>query len=308
MLLLQPLLIADCRPRANAMANKAGGWGYENYVGCQLEFLGMHNIHAIRDAYRRVVAAGSGAEGACCRATTPAVPLPLPACVRPPSPPHRKLVAASLNPAPSDVNWAATIADCGWAYHVRTMVTGAVFVAEAMHRRGQSVLVHCSDGWDRTAQICSLVQVLLDPFFRTTRGLCVLVAKEWCAFGFKWHERSGHGNEKADDSDISPVFLQFLDGLSQLVRLFPAAFEYSSRLLLLIAYHSFSCRFGTFLFDCERERVHAGLAFRTPSLWGYVLARREMWANPAYAGAAGPDILLPHPSAVLRQVCLWDEW
>jgi hypothetical protein len=47
---LQNLLIADCRPRANAMANKAGGWGYESYIGCQLEFLGMHNIHAIRDA------------------------------------------------------------------------------------------------------------------------------------------------------------------------------------------------------------------------------------------------------------------
>ena len=48
----QLLLVADCRPRANAMANKAGGWGYESYAGCQLEFLGMHNIHAIRDAYR----------------------------------------------------------------------------------------------------------------------------------------------------------------------------------------------------------------------------------------------------------------
>lgn len=49
---MQNLLIADCRPRANAMANKAGGWGYESYIGCQLEFLGMHNIHAIRDAYK----------------------------------------------------------------------------------------------------------------------------------------------------------------------------------------------------------------------------------------------------------------
>ena len=33
--------------------------------------------------------------------------------------------------------------------------------------KGSSVLVHCSDGWDRTAQICSIAQLLLDPYFRT---------------------------------------------------------------------------------------------------------------------------------------------
>ncbi len=34
-------------------------------------------------------------------------------------------------------------------------------------RKGINVLVHCSDGWDRTAQLCSLVAILLDPFYRT---------------------------------------------------------------------------------------------------------------------------------------------
>ena len=47
-----PLLVADCRPRANALANKAGGWGYEVYAGTTLEFVGMHNIHALRDSYK----------------------------------------------------------------------------------------------------------------------------------------------------------------------------------------------------------------------------------------------------------------
>lgn len=48
----QPLLIVDCRPHANALANKAGGWGYESYMGCNLIFCGMNNIHALRDSYR----------------------------------------------------------------------------------------------------------------------------------------------------------------------------------------------------------------------------------------------------------------
>lgn len=36
-----------------------------------------------------------------------------------------------------------------------------------------SVLVHCSDGWDRTAQTCSLACIILDPYYRTIHGFQV---------------------------------------------------------------------------------------------------------------------------------------
>jgi hypothetical protein len=39
---------------------------------------------------------------------------------------------------------------------------------------------------DRTAQICSVTQILLDPYFRTVEGLAVLIEKDWCAFGHKF--------------------------------------------------------------------------------------------------------------------------
>ena len=32
---------------------------------------------------------------------------------------------------------------------------------------GISVLIHCSDGWDRTSQLCSLSKIMLDPYYRT---------------------------------------------------------------------------------------------------------------------------------------------
>ena len=43
-------------------------------------------------------------------------------------------------------------------------------VAEVVEKHKSSVLVHCSDGWDRTAQLTALAMLMLDPHYRTIRG------------------------------------------------------------------------------------------------------------------------------------------
>ena len=53
------------------------------------------------------------------------------------------------------------------------------------------VMVHCSDGWDRTPQIVALTELLLDPYYRSMEGFRVLVEKEWLDFGHKMADRNG---------------------------------------------------------------------------------------------------------------------
>lgn len=48
------------------------------------------------------------------------------------------------------------------------LLKSALLVVHAVDRDQRPVLVHCSDGWDRTPQIVALAKLLLDPYYRTT--------------------------------------------------------------------------------------------------------------------------------------------
>ena len=54
---LHKVLMVDCRPRANAVANMAKGGGTESskhYRDAELVFLKIDNIHGVRKAYQRL--------------------------------------------------------------------------------------------------------------------------------------------------------------------------------------------------------------------------------------------------------------
>ena len=85
--------------------------------------------------------------------------------------------------------------------------------------------------WSR--QVTALAQMLLDPMYRTCAGFRVLIEKEWLAFGHQFALRCGtvspldKAAHTADDNQLSPVFLQFVDCVWQVTC--PSAATHTSR-------------------------------------------------------------------------------
>ena len=61
--------------------------------------------------------------------------------------------ANSVSP-PSDSRYLLQrVEETHWLEHIRVVMASSALVAEKLYSEGCGVLVHCSDGWDRTAQV-----------------------------------------------------------------------------------------------------------------------------------------------------------
>lgn len=319
-------LIIDARPTTNAMANVAKGAGTENmdhYRLSEKAYLGIDNIHVMRNSLKTIV---------------------------------ETLAEASAGSLPVD---RERLRKSGWLKHLTAILDGSVMIVKNIHINSSHVLIHCSDGWDRTSQLSAVAQLCLDPYYRTLDGFRVLVEKDWLSFGHMFLHRSGHlsssklftatpdnidamEDESDDDfgmavkgaqaffasmskqftssshlKEISPVFHQFLDCVRQIQRQFPQRFEFNEDYLLDLHYHLYACQFGTFMFDCERQRrvPTTGKPYidRTVSAWEWfdLPTQRSRYLNPEFKpelddrSARGHDadlgVLLPDP----RDVRFW---
>lgn len=266
------MIIMDARPTANAIANKAKGGGYESedaYQNAELVFLDIHNIHVMRESLRKL----------------------------------KELVYPNID----ETKWLSGVESTYWLKHIKCILAGAVRIVDKVENHKTSVLVHCSDGWDRTAQLTALSMLMLDPYYRTIKGFEVLVEKEWLSFGHKFQQRVGHGDDHHSDADRSPVFLQFIDCVWQITQQFPNAFEFNEHFLITILDHLYSCRFGTFLFNSERERVLEKIKDNTVSLWSYTNSNLDLYRNPLYWANSKQERVLV-PIASIRHIKLWKAY
>lgn len=109
-------------------------------------------------------------------------------------------------------NFYEVMEKSGWLNLVRKILMNAKDIATVLDNHEKNVLVHCTDGWDRTAQLCTLVQLMIDPYYRTFKGFQVLIEKDWVSFGHMFEKRMGHfKGDKQDIDQRSPIFIQWLD-------------------------------------------------------------------------------------------------
>jgi hypothetical protein len=154
------------------------------------------------------------------------------------------------------------IQDSKWFEQLQLIMNIANLVVDRMDNSEVSVMVCLEDGWDLTAQVTSLAELLMDPYYRTIEGFPVLVEREWLSMGHRFTRRNNHTID--DQTGFAPIFLQFLDTVHQCLTQYPNAFEFNEFYLEFIAYHYVSNRFRTFLLDSECERVQYGLVNCSP--------------------------------------------
>merc|ERR1719420_2874230 len=185
------------------------------------------------------------------------------------------------------------LANSGWLKHVKAVLDVSIAIADCI-LSNRSVVVHCSDGWDRTSQTCALAQLMLDPYYRTIQGYQALIEKDWLHFGHKFTDRCGY--LAGDSREISPVFTQFIDATWQIMSQFPQAFQFNSKYLIAIHDHVYSCQFGTFIGNCQRERQELKLSEKTYSLWGFLTNSADEFVNPLFDQSGKNDVLKPNIS------------
>lgn len=74
--------------------------------------------------------------------------------------------------------------DSKWFEQLKALLEVANMICERMDD-ASSVMVALEDGWDLTAQIVSLAELMMDPYYRTIEGFCVLVEREWLSMGHR---------------------------------------------------------------------------------------------------------------------------
>ncbi|XP_023349401.1 myotubularin-related protein 6 [Eurytemora carolleeae] len=260
------LYIVDTRPKINAMYNRAAGKGYEAeafYPNTKFVFKGIENIHIMRDSLSKLVET--------CELKTETIQL-----------------------------FLQGLEQSGWLKHIKAVLEASIFIAESL-LNGISVVVHCSDGWDRTSQTCAIAQILIDPFYRTIQVVYVLILILILTLILIKYNLFKYCS--GDPKEVSPIFTQFIDATWQILTQFPQAFQFNAKYLLTIHDHVYSCQFGTFLGNCAKDREDYRLAERTYSLWGHLTNTADEFINPLFDSSSKPDIL--NPSTSPQNIHFW---
>ena len=268
------LYIYDCRPYLAAMANKLKGAGYENvetYKNAELFFCEIDNIHSARNSLYKIYS------------------------------------LLKSNNYFMNKKFYTNFENSGWPNFIYGIIQASINIASAV-KSGCSVLVHCSDGWDRASQVTAFSQLLIDPFYRTIKGYMILIEKDFLSFGHQFRYRNGYfSKEEVNENQESPILLQYLDATQQLLVQYPMYFEFNMKFLVFIANNIKSGLYGTFMFNNESEREKREAKKNTMSIWTEIFNNIDEYKNIFYEKKTIEEYFFT-PIFPFNRIRLWEEF
>lgn len=99
---------------------------------------------------------------------------------------YTKLLKACL--LYTEEKWLSNLNETRLLQNIASVIRASLHLL-ALLENGCPCVLMSHQGFDRTTQLLSVTQVLLEPFFRTTKGFATLIEKEWCAFSARFMER-----------------------------------------------------------------------------------------------------------------------
>ncbi|XP_048828822.1 LOW QUALITY PROTEIN: myotubularin-related protein 10-like [Brienomyrus brachyistius] len=198
----------------------------------------------------------------------------------------------------SEDKWLSSVESTGWLDNISAFLQQSVEVVYMLEGRHMSVILQEEEDRDLSCVVSCLVQMMLDPHFRSLVGFQSLVQKEWVMGGHRFLDRCNH--LKRSDGEESPMFLLFLDCVWQLIRQHPAAFEFTEIYLAVLCDSMWIPIFSTFLFNCPRQwaeysqdfaqggQLGEDRAVRFPPVWDwsqqFSLRDQTLFNSPMYVG------------------------
>ena len=277
-------IIFDCRPGLVARAHNLKGAGTDDikiYKNCQkLIFGNIENVNAVRKSLKKALLKAYYGKESIIKGKI------------------------SFNIDNSNMkNFLSKFEDTKWLEYISDILSGSIIVSNYL-MKGINVLVHCSDGWDRTSQVCSLAEIILEPFYRTIEGFAVLIEKDWMSFGHQFSMRNGCDFRKENRKERAPIFIQFIHCVHQMLLQYPTAFEFNSNYLLFLCREVYSNKYGNFLFNCEKDLTYYKAKEKTISIWSDVFLKKNKYINDIY-------IKLDEPLSIkgeLQYLSIWNDY
>ncbi|XP_006628855.3 myotubularin-related protein 10 [Lepisosteus oculatus] len=200
----------------------------------------------------------------------------------------------------TEEKWLSSMESARWLEYVRLFLKHSVELVYMLEGKHVSVILQEEEDRDLSCVISSLVQLMLDPHFRSITGFQSLVQKEWVMAGYRFLDRCNH--LKKSEKEESPLFLMFLDCVWQLLNQYPAAFEFTETYLTVLSDSMWIPVFSTFLFNCPQQRAEHSRDFarskniplgedktlRFPPVWDwsqqFTLEDQALFNSPLYIG------------------------